>query len=64
MDLRTSLKVAFRRRFPRRQEVACSTCSTVLRERWRRPCPVCGDTRRLVARGMDIGSVAAHDTMG
>ena len=38
-----------RRLYPPKQTAACSTCGLVLTERKRRPCPVCGDTRRTVS---------------
>jgi RNA polymerase subunit RPABC4/transcription elongation factor Spt4 len=37
-----------RRLLPPAQTAACSGCGRVLRERWRAPCPQCGDTRRTV----------------
>ncbi|MCI0584109.1 MAG: hypothetical protein L0227_14700 [Chloroflexi bacterium] len=37
-----------RRLIPPVQVAACSGCGRALRERRRRPCPSCGDGRRLV----------------
>lgn len=60
----TPLKLAFRRRFPRRQDVTCSSCGAELRERRRRPCLMCGNTTRTLVRGAEFGSIRAHDLMG
>ena len=42
-----------RRLYPPKQTAACSTCGLVLTERQRKPCPVCGDTRRTLSRTAD-----------
>jgi len=60
----TPVKLAFRRRFPARQDAFCSNCGANLSERQRRPCPVCGDTRRIFERGLDLGGVHSQTDMG
>ncbi|MES2210964.1 MAG: hypothetical protein V4515_12400 [Chloroflexota bacterium] len=54
----------FRRLLPKAQEARCTGCGVVLRERRRKPCPGCGETRRTITRGMDLGRVTVTDRMG
>jgi RNA polymerase subunit RPABC4/transcription elongation factor Spt4 len=53
----------FRRLVPRRQAATCKGCGRLLSERRRRPCPSCGETRRIVAVAFEAAGMAARDRM-
>jgi predicted RNA-binding Zn-ribbon protein involved in translation (DUF1610 family) len=57
------MKRLIRRLFPIVQDATCTTCGRELRERRRRPCPTCGDTARIIVRGLEL-TVDTIDRIG